>query len=345
MMGSPEINTSWVPPCPDTSTVKTQPLLLSKAVTEVPLAKSPAQRIAEMAKISPRSSVRFGALSHHSFFSRHSPHPNRVKHIQGLNGSPVCIVNDDWYLHTPLYPHPLIKSQVNRSFPGLPGPQPPFGALNINSKSGSALLSEAWKEELKYLAAKVSMSTQPPKSKKDRHTKDDASARRSQYSAETGRLVPPPTRALGRYGTRASLCRPGTHMTGAAQPLYDQELMVLEVLCQILQTDSLHLVQQWLLFAGQREKDMVMGLIQKAMANTLLPTQLHTAGHEQTALSSAPALPTRPSLIGQQQRHRTAQVHPKTSAKDKPERIGEAEVLHIHNEDKHTPDVSAPEQV
>lgn len=29
------------------------------------------------------SSPRFGALSHHSFFSRHNPHPHRVRHIQG----------------------------------------------------------------------------------------------------------------------------------------------------------------------------------------------------------------------------------------------------------------------
>lgn len=30
----------------------------------------------------------------------------------GLNGKPVCMVNDDWYGFTPLCPHPLIKSQV-----------------------------------------------------------------------------------------------------------------------------------------------------------------------------------------------------------------------------------------
>lgn len=30
----------------------------------------------------------------------------------GLNGKPVCTVNDDWYGFTPLCPHPLIKSQV-----------------------------------------------------------------------------------------------------------------------------------------------------------------------------------------------------------------------------------------
>lgn len=37
----------------------------------------------EFTKMLTRSSARFGTLSHHSFFSRHNPHPNRVKHIQG----------------------------------------------------------------------------------------------------------------------------------------------------------------------------------------------------------------------------------------------------------------------
>lgn len=30
-----------------------------------------------------RGSLRFGTLSHHSFFSRHNPHPHRVRHLQG----------------------------------------------------------------------------------------------------------------------------------------------------------------------------------------------------------------------------------------------------------------------
>ncbi|KAK1881375.1 Protein TBATA [Dissostichus eleginoides] len=41
--------------------------------------------------------------------------------------------------------------------------------------------------------------------------------------------------------------------------------MVFELLCQILQTDSLSTVQQWLLLAGQREKDLVMGMIRQAL--------------------------------------------------------------------------------
>lgn len=35
-------------------------------------------------------SARFGALSHHSFFSRHNPHPHRVRHIQGNQPGSTC---------------------------------------------------------------------------------------------------------------------------------------------------------------------------------------------------------------------------------------------------------------
>lgn len=38
---------------------------------------------AEFTKKLTASSPRFGSLSHHSFFSRHNPHPHRVRHIQG----------------------------------------------------------------------------------------------------------------------------------------------------------------------------------------------------------------------------------------------------------------------
>lgn len=38
-----------------------------------------------------KNSARFGCLSHHSFFSRHNPHPHRVTHIQGKHTAvPSC---------------------------------------------------------------------------------------------------------------------------------------------------------------------------------------------------------------------------------------------------------------
>ncbi|XP_027145254.1 protein TBATA [Larimichthys crocea] len=223
------------------------------------------------------SSPRFGALSHHSFFSRHNPHPHRVRHIQGLNGRPVCMVRDDWYVTSSLFPHPLLKSHVLRK---AAEPSVAFqSAQNLNgvstSKSKSALFSEAWREELKELAAKVSLPSEAQKDKKEQ-PEEEFVRRKTQYSAETGRIIPPSSKSYQRRSHSQRLLYP--------QPFHDQELMVLELLCQILQTDSLSTVQQWLLLAGQREKDLVMGMIKQALDGVELsasPHQLSASPHQQ----------------------------------------------------------------
>ncbi|TKS89713.1 Protein TBATA [Collichthys lucidus] len=242
------------------------------------------------------SSPRFGALSHHSFFSRHNPHPHRVRHIQGLNGRPVCMVRDDWYVTSSLFPHPLLKSHVLRK-----AAEPPVAfrpAQNLNgvstSKSKSALFSEAWREELKELAAKVSLPSEAQKDKKEQ-PEEEFVRRKTQYSAETGRIIPPSSKSYQRRSHSQRLLYP--------QPFHDQELMVkyfyahvppfrkvsfmvLELLCQILQTDSLSTVQQWLLLAGQREKDLVMGMIKQALDGVEL-----SASPQQQNLQQLQALP------------------------------------------------------
>uniref|UniRef100_A0A8C5AUB1 Thymus, brain and testes associated n=1 Tax=Gadus morhua TaxID=8049 RepID=A0A8C5AUB1_GADMO len=186
-----------------------------------------------------KSSPRFGTMSHHSFFSRHNPHPNRVTHIQGLNGNLVCTVRDDWGVTTSLFPHPLIKSQTGfRACPLPLGPLSPYGRL----------LPEAWREELKELAVKVNLAS---RAKNTLPPMDEPARRKTQYSARTGRIIPPSAQA---YQRRTSTQRQAHH----AQPLYDQELLVLEVLSQILQTDSLSQVQRWLLLAGQRGNMLVL---------------------------------------------------------------------------------------
>ncbi|KAI3365189.1 hypothetical protein L3Q82_010284 [Scortum barcoo] len=123
----------------------------------------------QLTKMPITSSARFGALSHHSFFSRHNPHPHRVRHIQGLNGRPVCMVRDDWFVTSSLFPHPLLKSHVLRkatdpSFP-LPLAQNRHGLGGTKNKP--ALLSETWRDELKELAVKITLSSQAQKDKKE----------------------------------------------------------------------------------------------------------------------------------------------------------------------------------
>uniref|UniRef100_A0A672PQG3 Thymus, brain and testes associated n=1 Tax=Sinocyclocheilus grahami TaxID=75366 RepID=A0A672PQG3_SINGR len=189
-------------------------------------------------RTSTRGSLRFGSLSHHSFFSRHNPHPHRVRHMPGLNGKPVCTVNDDWYGFTPLCPHPLIKSQVSGSRSSA------FLTPEIGSdRSGprAALISESWREELKDLATKVSLSA-AAETQQDK--REEVPRRKTQYSAQSGRIIPASSWG-GKKRSRTSHKR-----AHAINELCFSQ--VLELLCQILQTDSLSMVQQWLLLASDR---------------------------------------------------------------------------------------------
>ncbi|XP_074475176.1 protein TBATA [Sebastes fasciatus] len=265
-----------------------------------------------------KSSPSFGALSHHSFFSRHNPHPNRVKHIEGLNGRPVCTVRDDWFVTSSLFPHPLLKSHVLRK-----ATYPPFAlplAQNLygvsNNKNKSAQFSEAWRDELKDLAAKVSLSSQAQKDKKEVQPEEEFVRCKTQYSAETGRIVPPSTNSYQRRSHSQRLMYP--------QPFHDQELMVFELLCQILQTDSLSTVQRWLLLAGQREKDLVMGMIKQALDGADL------SGHHQLGAFHPGATPSVYDRSWRKPQRTSSYKENQAFSCDTPEMIGEAEVLEVH---------------
>nr|XP_020460677.1 protein TBATA [Monopterus albus] len=281
----------------------------------------------EFAKMLTKSSPRFGTLSHHSFFSRHNPHPHRVRHIQGLNGRPVCMVRDDWFVTSSLFPHPLLNSHTHRRAAdphfNFPLTQNLFGMSS--NKNKSALLSKAWRDELKELAAKVNLSSETQKDKKEDQPEEEFVRRKTQYSAVTGRIIPP--------STKSYQCRSHSQRLAYPHPFHDQELMVLELLCQILQTDSLSTVQQWLLLAGQREKDLVMGMIKQALDGVDLSR--HNQQNFQQLQAFHPGgspLAYGPSFDQSWRKPRRTSSYQENQAfsNDKPERIGDAEVLEVH---------------
>ncbi|XP_035389113.1 protein TBATA isoform X2 [Electrophorus electricus] len=288
---------------------------------------NPARVIADFPKVTTRGSARFGTLSLNSFFSRHNPHPHRVTHMSGLNGSPVCMVNDDWYANTPLCPHPLIRSQMPAAGPGRTSLSVP-SQISLGSaggvQSGAGLLSEAWREELKDLAAKVSQPASGPSRREDRKCsrEEEAPRRKTQYSAQTGRLIPASSWGAKRRDTQASHRRPGTRRPQPAI-LGGQELRVLELLCQILQTDSLSLVQKWLLLAGDREKELVQGLLQQALAD-LLPST-HQEEQLPYTMQTELSLPEPPLGLSLRKRRLRSSCSAQEVVNEKPERIGEAE--------------------
>ncbi|MBW00444.1 Protein TBATA, partial [Eschrichtius robustus] len=205
---------------------------------------------------------RFGHLSHHSFFSRHHPHPQHVTHIQDLTGKPVCVVRDEFSLAAS--PQATL---LPRSLIGMPTISVPIG--DPQSNRDPWLSSEAWKKELKDLASRVAIFTKEnkPKSKESlwplssQQKQEPQREQGAKYSAETGRLIPAPTRATARRHSRQGARNRPASRDGGDQTfiLQDQELLILELLSQILQTDSLNAIQFWLLYAPPKGEDTVPG--------------------------------------------------------------------------------------
>ncbi|XP_022316135.2 protein TBATA-like isoform X2 [Crassostrea virginica] len=238
---------------------------------------------------------RFGQLSQNSFFTRHNPHPSRVRHIKGLLDVPICAVNDDGYFASPKYslqfpPNAFNNKQMNK-WKG----QVPVNAINVNSRLhpintvtglqyftglnsypfrekavprvGMVPVTEQWRDELQQLTKAIGFGTDemaPPKPQ----APGVPERPKTQYSETTGRIIPPPSRAMSRGKTGSRQGRDkyyGTLQHIAPEP--DMETMVLQMLCQILQTEDINAVQAWLCSAGDREKTVVMDLIRSAVSS------------------------------------------------------------------------------
>lgn len=255
-----------------------------------------------------QSGYRFGQLSHNSFFTRHNPHPHRVRHFKGLLDVPICSVNDDGYFASPRYSLQFPPNSFNNSKLQQWRGRIPVNAINVNSqlhpintitglqyfnglnsypwreraipKLGLVPVTEAWRDELKRFADQLNdtnLTKDPAKDSLPKHEEDRPKT--TLYSQETGRLIPPPSRAMSRANSRRgnrSFVGPGG-VGGAATNGFvggnlqhisaapDVENVVLTMLCQILQTEDVNAVQAWLCSAGDTEKTMVMDLIRAAM--------------------------------------------------------------------------------
>ncbi|XP_017818459.2 protein TBATA isoform X14 [Papio anubis] len=267
----------------------------------------------------------FGRLSHHSFFSRHHPHPQHVTHIQGLTGKPVCVVRDS--------PAPLPESTVFSGCQmGMPTVSAPIGDPQSNR---NPQLSSAWKKELKDLASRVAFFTKEDELKKKEKEEEEEPLREqgAKYSAETGRLIPASTRAVGRRRSHQGQQSQSSGRDERVQAfaLQDQELLVLELLCQILETDSLSAIQFWLLYAPPKEKDLALGLLQTAVAQ-LLPQPLVSIPTEKllNQLQDVHQPPQEKQEPPCSQSLKKTKLSP-FSKSEKPEYIGEAQVLRMHS--------------
>ncbi|XP_074648369.1 protein TBATA-like isoform X2 [Tubulanus polymorphus] len=234
---------------------------------------------------------RFGQRSLNSFFTRHNPHPNRVTHIKGLLDIPICAVNDDGYMANPRYSLQLPPKQFTpqhrpRDIPRIPVNAGHIGKTKLHPintvtgmqnwtglqnypwreravpRVGLVPVTESWRDELREFTEKALIPPPSPEKQKPR-TQDNERHTKTQYSANTGRLIPPASRAMsrGRTGTRHKFRRELEHIIEEG----NMETMVLTMLCQILQVEDLNAVQAWLCSAGDIEKNMALDLVRAAL--------------------------------------------------------------------------------
>ncbi|XP_055765034.1 protein TBATA-like isoform X2 [Salvelinus fontinalis] len=221
-----------------------------------------------------RSSARFGVPSHSPFFCRNNPHPQRVRHIKGINDKQICAVNDVIFGQFPQYCFgrvltleknlvlqsnmPTAANSTYLPIDVLTGLQ--FFPLKQKDSPSLRLLTEAWREELRELT-------------------------------ERARLLGPGGRGSGVPFFPQSGCVSalrGSRDDREGNPKL--QLMVIDMLCQILQTESIGDVQQWILTAGQREMDQVLSLLSSALAKD--PVSAYEAlGREQLTVKEVQNLP------------------------------------------------------
>ncbi|XP_031202779.1 protein TBATA isoform X2 [Mastomys coucha] len=314
------------------------------------------------------SAYRFGRLSHHSFFSRHHPQPQRVTHFQvtgrkdlkkslplttsfqppgapgvqptdltpsaDISGKSVCMIRDAFSLAALTQP-----AFLSRCLMGMPTISVPIGDPQSN-RNPQLPTYDTWRKNLKDLASRVTVFTKEIESKTDEKEEPplrDPPPPREQgatYSAETGRLIPASSQALTRRNRQSQRGYPSSKDGGVqTSTLQDQELLILELLCQILQTDSLRAIQFWLLYAPPKEKDLALGLLQTAMAQ-LIPQPLPSIPAEKLwnhlqDLQEPPQETLQATYSPSLKKTST----PPLSKRDKPEYIGRAQVLLVSSED------------
>ncbi|XP_049641921.1 uncharacterized protein C4orf17 homolog [Suncus etruscus] len=213
-----------------------------------------------------------------SFPIRHTPHPRRVCHIKGLNNTPICAVNDDdlyrpWSVgqlsHLEKEENSLAKYSVPSTVallsPGR-GLSPTPGSLRIPERPQSAPCRKS-KECFRTYAENPSV------------------IKKEEIKAQHPPSLPKACSTAGSCSSEAWSTKAAVREKTFSIPNYlDQEIKILAKLCDILHTDSLGDVLQWLLRASSKEKEWVSTLIHAELSemNLLTHFQRNPSAHRST---------------------------------------------------------------
>ncbi|XP_025045760.2 uncharacterized protein C4orf17 homolog [Pelodiscus sinensis] len=227
----------------------------------------------EITQRSPSDSP-FGRTGGTYFLSRHIPHPRTVCHIQGLNNAPVCVVRDAGTFSRPHQAASkiLTPQREHDQHHELSGQ-----SMDISSPRSSMLNLQAYPHIGKGLSRPGSQPGREEMAEFSKRTRDflallrkEESLKKAQARSLTaaGQEIQPSSLTRPSSPARFMHYRPEVRENVNYAPNYlDQEIKVLEKLRDILQTDSLAEIQEWLSRASIKEKEFVSNLIRSEMTS------------------------------------------------------------------------------
>ncbi|XP_012785011.2 uncharacterized protein C4orf17 homolog [Ochotona princeps] len=237
------------------------------------------------------------------FLVRNTPHPRRVCHIKGLNNIPICTVNDDEIALRTLWGVGQFNHTEKEEKPVSKCGDPPPSTTVPHSPGRGVSPAPNW--------VKVPPRPHSEPIRKIKECFKTSSENPLVIKQEEIKVTKPPSppktsSAAGSCSSEVMAAKAEVKESTVRIPNYlDQEIKILAKLCDILHTDSLAEVLQWLLHATTKEKEWVSAVIHSELAEVnLLPhlrrnTKVEAAAEtgRSKMVKSPPNSPAKPKVL------------------------------------------------
>ncbi|EFB21090.1 hypothetical protein PANDA_017935, partial [Ailuropoda melanoleuca] len=226
---------------------------------------------------SPTSALPFESKGSHimarnggCFLVRHTPHPRRVCHIKGLNNIPICTVNDDENSLGALWGVGPLNHLEKDEIPFAKCGYPPSAAAPQSPVRGAS-------PALNQVKVPPRPHSEPCRKIKEcfkTSSENPLAIKKEEVKVKKPPSPPKPCSTADSCSSEVMSAKTDVKENTVCIPNYlDQEIKILAKLCNILRTDSLAEVLQWLLHASSKEKEWVSALIHAELAEINLLAQ------------------------------------------------------------------------